>query len=41
MSDPDDRLPAWFLGPKGENAEILERLVLEVLRDSVFWRRKP
>jgi glutamate/tyrosine decarboxylase-like PLP-dependent enzyme len=28
-----------FLGPKGENAELVERLVLEALRDTVFWRR--
>jgi hypothetical protein len=30
---------AWFLGPKGENADELERLVVEALRDQVFWRR--
>ncbi|MEF8815952.1 MAG: pyridoxal-dependent decarboxylase [Salinibacter sp.] len=30
---------AAFLGPKGENADELERLLLEVLRDHVFWRR--
>ncbi len=30
---------ANFLGPKGENADELERLLLEVLRDHVFWRR--
>lgn len=30
---------AAFLGPKGENAGELERLLLEVLRDHVFWRR--
>ncbi|WP_051141384.1 pyridoxal phosphate-dependent decarboxylase family protein [Salisaeta longa] len=30
---------ATFLGPKGENADELERLLLEVLRDHVFWRR--
>lgn len=30
---------AAFLGPKGENAEEFERLLLEVLRDHVFWRR--
>ena len=29
----------WFLGPKAENAELLEKLVLEALRDCVFWRR--
>ena len=30
---------AAFLGPKGENALEFERLLLEVLRDHVFWRR--
>ena len=37
MSSPS--LPAWFLGPRAENAEILERLIVEALRDHVFWRR--
>lgn len=32
-------LGSIFLGPKGENAEVLERLLLEALRDHVFWRR--
>jgi glutamate/tyrosine decarboxylase-like PLP-dependent enzyme len=35
----DDALRAWFLGPRAENAELLERLVVESLRDHVFWRR--
>jgi glutamate/tyrosine decarboxylase-like PLP-dependent enzyme len=30
---------AAFLGPKAENAAELERLLLEVLHDHVFWRR--
>jgi glutamate/tyrosine decarboxylase-like PLP-dependent enzyme len=30
---------AWFLGPKAENAELLERLVVEAVRDHVYWRR--
>lgn len=30
---------AWFLGPKGENADTFERLVVEAIRDQVFWRR--
>ncbi len=34
-STPD----AVFLGPKAENADLLERLFTEVLRDHVFWRR--
>ena len=34
-----DALRAWFLGPRAENADLLERLVVEALRDHVFWRR--
>lgn len=34
-----DAMRAWFLGPRAENADLLERLVLEALRDHVFWRR--
>ena len=30
---------AAFLGPKAENADLLECLLTEVLRDHVFWRR--
>ena len=30
---------AWFLGPRGENAEVLERLVVEAVRDQVYWRQ--
>ncbi len=37
--DGDTKLYSWFLGPKAENADLLERLVLEALRDCVFWRR--
>jgi tyrosine decarboxylase len=36
---PRDALRAWFLGPRGENADLFERLVTEALRDHVFWRR--
>jgi glutamate/tyrosine decarboxylase-like PLP-dependent enzyme len=32
-------LGSVFLGPKGENAEVFERLLLEAFRDHVFWRR--
>ena len=39
MMDHGSRTKAWFLGPKGENARILEELVVDVLRDHVFWRR--
>jgi glutamate/tyrosine decarboxylase-like PLP-dependent enzyme len=30
---------AWFLGPKAENADELERLIVEAVRDQAFWRR--
>lgn len=36
---PREALRAWFLGPRAENADLLERLVTEALRDHVFWRR--
>lgn len=30
---------ALFLGPQGQNAEVLERAFIEALRDHVYWRR--
>ena len=30
---------ALFLGPKAENADLVERLLLKVYRDYAFWRR--
>jgi hypothetical protein len=33
----ETKLYSWFLGPKAENADMLERLILEPLRDCVFW----
>lgn len=30
---------AYFLGPYGENDSLLEKLVVEFLRDHVYWRR--
>ncbi len=30
---------ALFLGPQGQNAEFLERLMLDAVRDHVHWRR--
>lgn len=38
QAEPLD-LASVFLGAKGENADIFERLLLETLRDHVFWRR--
>ncbi|QDA57105.1 pyridoxal phosphate-dependent decarboxylase family protein [Thermomonas aquatica] len=35
----DRLLDACFLGPYGENDALLERLVVEFLRDHVYWRR--
>ena len=32
-------LTALFLGPKAENADVFEKLLLEAYRDHVFWRR--
>lgn len=37
--DAPSDLGSVFLGPKAENADTLERLLLEALRDHVFWRR--
>ena len=33
------KLAAWFLGPKAENAEWEEKLVLHILQDYFHWRR--
>ena len=30
---------AWFLGPKGENSDVLEKLIVEAIRDQTYWRR--
>ena len=32
----ETKLYSWFLGPKAENADLLERLVLEALRSTVM-----
>ena len=32
-------LESWFLGPKAENVDELERLAVEAIRDQAFWRR--
>jgi glutamate/tyrosine decarboxylase-like PLP-dependent enzyme len=32
-------LGSVFLGPKAENADVFEKLLLEAFRDHVFWRR--
>jgi glutamate/tyrosine decarboxylase-like PLP-dependent enzyme len=37
--EPPIDLGSLFLGPKAENAESFERLLLEAFRDHVFWRR--
>jgi glutamate/tyrosine decarboxylase-like PLP-dependent enzyme len=34
-----EALDACFLGPYGENDGLLEKLVVEFLRDHVYWRR--
>jgi glutamate/tyrosine decarboxylase-like PLP-dependent enzyme len=35
----DHALDACFLGPYGENDGLLEKLMVEFLRDHVYWRR--
>lgn len=32
-------LEAWFLGPKAENADVLEALIVDAIRDQAHWRR--
>ncbi|MCB1567970.1 MAG: pyridoxal-dependent decarboxylase [Xanthomonadales bacterium] len=39
MPPRDHGLDACFLGPYGENANLLERILVEFLRDHVYWRR--
>ena len=34
-----DAQRAWFLGPRAENADLMERLMVEAVRDHAFWRR--
>ena len=34
-----DFLRPYFLGPASENADVLESLLLEFLRDHSYWRR--
>jgi len=29
----------WFLGPKGENSDIMEQYILEAIRDYISWRK--
>jgi len=38
-SGRDYELDACFLGPYAENDELLEKLLLEFLRDHIYWRR--
>lgn len=38
-TDGSRAVEAWFLGPKAENAAMLERFVVEAIRDHAFWRR--
>src|SRR5215510_15958926 len=38
-TDGSRAVEAWFLGPKGENADEFERLVIQAIRDQAYWRR--
>lgn len=33
------QLAAWFLGPKAENADLEEKMILHILQDYFHWRR--
>jgi glutamate/tyrosine decarboxylase-like PLP-dependent enzyme len=37
--DSSDGHLAWFLGPKAENADFMEALFLQILRDYSHWRK--
>ncbi|MFJ3302456.1 pyridoxal phosphate-dependent decarboxylase family protein [Streptomyces sp. NPDC086549] len=37
--DDVNPLRAWFLGPKAENSDLFEELILDTLRDAMYWRR--
>ncbi|MEI7037922.1 hypothetical protein [Fulvimonas yonginensis] len=39
MTPRGHTLDACFPGPYGENDTLLERLLVEFLRDHVYWRR--
>lgn len=39
MTDQTEKHLAWFLGPKAENANVFEELLLTILRDYLHWRR--
>lgn len=40
LSGPGTRsVEAWFIGPKAENAEEFEKLIVDAIRDQAHWRR--
>lgn len=39
MAEKEEKHLAWFLGPKAENANVFEELLLIILRDYLHWRR--
>jgi glutamate/tyrosine decarboxylase-like PLP-dependent enzyme len=39
LSEEEEKLLAWFIGPKSENASFLEEMLLLVLRDYLHWRK--
>ncbi|GAB1542506.1 pyridoxal-dependent decarboxylase [Scytonema sp. NUACC21] len=40
LDTPGSRaVEAWFLGPKAENVDVLESLIVEAIRDQAYWRR--
>lgn len=39
MNDNQNKHLAWFLGPKAENADVMEAMLLQILRDYFHWRK--
>jgi hypothetical protein len=39
MNMDETKLYSWYLGPKADNSDLLERLIPEAMCDCVFWRR--
>lgn len=39
LEDPSNPLAAWFLGPRAENAEVWQELLVQIFQDYIHWRR--
>ena len=34
-----NELKSYFIGPKSENGDFVEKLILDILRDQFYWRK--